>query len=91
MSVRLDQKVLRILAVVGVAVVAGPHERALAVSPINPTAIAVEKMTTEVRWRHNLTGCILAFGSAVGHIITGRIGDQVPAISSLGTFLTDGL
>jgi hypothetical protein len=31
------QKMLRILAVAGIAVLAGPHERALAVSPINPT------------------------------------------------------
>jgi hypothetical protein len=38
-----------------------------------------------------LAGCILPFGIAVGHIITGGIGDQVLAISSLGTFLTDGL
>jgi hypothetical protein len=68
------------------------HERALAVSPINPTAIAVEKMTTEVRWRHNHPHWgYPRFQLAVGHIITGGIGDQVLAISSLGTFLTDGL
>lgn len=66
------QKMPRILPVVGVAVLAGPHKRALGGITI-------------------LTGCILAFGIAVGHIITGGIGDQILAISSLGTFLTAGL
>jgi hypothetical protein len=47
------QKVLRRSCRGRVVVVAGPHERALAGSPINPTAISVAKMATEVGWRQS--------------------------------------
>ena len=50
------KKMLSVLAIGGLIFFVGPHERTQALSLINPGAMASEKMTTEVRWRHHHWG-----------------------------------
>ena len=48
--------ILGFLAVAGLLIIAVPSERAMALSLINPGAVAAQKqsgkLTTEVRWHH---------------------------------------
>ena len=47
--------ILGFLAVAGLLIIAAPSERAMALSPINPGAVAAQesgKLTTDVYWRH---------------------------------------
>jgi hypothetical protein len=46
------KKILCLTAVVGAFSLLASHNRAQAISLINPSAIAEAKMTTQVQWRH---------------------------------------
>jgi hypothetical protein len=52
-----SKKILGFLAVAGLLIIAAPSERAMALSLINPGAVAVQegsgKLTTEVRWHRH--------------------------------------
>jgi hypothetical protein len=46
------KKILVFTAVFGAFSLTAAHNRAQAVSPINPSAVAAEKTMTQVQWRH---------------------------------------
>jgi hypothetical protein len=52
-----SKRILGFLAVAGLLIIAAPSERAMALSLINPGAVAVQegsgKLTTEVRWHRH--------------------------------------